>query len=168
MSANEQLDLYVSWLKDAHAMEEALIPNLENHAKDAAEYPQIQRRIQQHLEETQQHARLVRSCIERLGESPSTVKSGLGSIMGTMQSVATGLFRDEVVKNFLSDYAAEHFEIASYKALIAAAQEFGDLETVRVCQEILREDEDMAHWLDQHLPMVVQQTFRQHAQEHGG
>ena len=158
----------IAWLNDAYAMENSMIPVLENHAKDAKDHPDIQARGQQHVDETRRHAEMVRSCIERLGESPSTLKTGLGSVMGTMQSVATGLFRDEVVKNFLSDYAAEHFEIASYKALIAAAQEFGDLETVRVCQEILREDEDMAHWLDQHLPVVVQQTFRQRAQEHGG
>ena len=91
----------------------------------------------------------------------------MGSPIGNMQSVMTGAFQDELVKNCLSDSAAENFEIASYKALIAAAQEIGDQETVLACQENLREDEAMAQWLDQHLPIVVQETVRQKVQEHG-
>jgi hypothetical protein len=30
----------------------------------------------------------------------------MGSMMGTVQSVMTGAFKDELVKNFLMDYAA--------------------------------------------------------------
>ena len=33
---------------------------------------------------------------------------------------------DEVVKEAVADYAFEHFEIASYKALVAAAHELGE------------------------------------------
>jgi ferritin-like metal-binding protein YciE len=160
-------ELLINWLNDAYSMETALIPILENHAKDAKNYPDIQARDQQHIEETRRHAERVRSCIERLGESPSTLKTGMGSLIGNMQSVMTGAFQDELVKNCLSDFAAENFEIASYKALIAAAQEIGDQETVLACQENLREDEAMAQWLDQHLPIVVQETVRQKVQEDG-
>src|SRR5215207_5309291 len=132
MNANEPLDLYMAWLKDAYAMEEALIPNLENHAKDAAEYPDLQNRIRQHLEETREHALLVRSCIERLGEQPSATKVTLGKIMGTVGGLGTGAAKDELVKNFLADFAAEHQEIASYQALIVAARDLGDQETARI------------------------------------
>jgi ferritin-like metal-binding protein YciE len=111
------------------------------------------------MEETRRHAELVRGCIERLGEKPSTAKSLLGQMLGAGQSVATGMFRDEVVKNFLADFAAENFEIASYRALIAAARAVGDEETARVCEEILRE-ERMAAWLTENLPRVVQETLR--------
>lgn len=80
-------------LKDAYAMEEVLIPNLENHAKDAAEYPQVQNRIQRHLEKARQHAQLVRSCIERLGEKPSATRVTLGKIMGSVGGLGTGAAR---------------------------------------------------------------------------
>ena len=160
-------DLLIAWLNDAHGMETSLIPVLENHAKDAANHPEMQARIQQHVEETRHHAELVESCVKRLGESTSALKTGMSKLFGNVQSVATGAFQDELVKNALSDFAAENFEIASYKALIAAAQEFGDQQTVSVCQQILRDEEAMAQWLDQQLPMVVQEIFRQKAQEHG-
>jgi ferritin-like metal-binding protein YciE len=160
MSANEQLDLYLAWLKDAHAMEEALIPNLENHAKDAAEYPQIQNRMRQHIEETRRHADMVRSCIERLGEKPSATKVTLGKIMGTVGGMGTGPAKDEMVKNCLADFAAEHQEIASYQALIVGARDLGDEETAGICEQILEEERAMARDLEANLPMIVQETLR--------
>jgi ferritin-like metal-binding protein YciE len=149
-----------AWLNDAYAMEQALIPVLENHAKDAEDFPEVAAADRRHLEETRRHAELVKGCIERLGGEVSTAKSLLGQMLGAGQSVATGAFRDEVVKNFLSDYAAESFEIASYRALIAAARAVGDEETARVCEGILRDEERMAAWLTENLPRVVQETLR--------
>jgi ferritin-like metal-binding protein YciE len=91
----------IAWLNDAYAMEQALIPVLENHAEDAKDFPDVA--------------------------------------------------------------AAESFEIASYRALIAAARALGDEETARVCEEILRDEERMAAWLTENLPRVVQETL--HRQE---
>jgi ferritin-like metal-binding protein YciE/glucose/arabinose dehydrogenase len=150
----------IAWLNDAYAMEQALIPVLENHAKDAKDFPDVAAADRRHLEETRRHAERVKGCIERLGETPSTAKSLLGQMLGAGQSVATGAFRDEVVKNFLSDYAAENFEIASYRALIAAARAVGDEETARTCEQILRDEERMAAWLTENLPRVVRETLR--------
>lgn len=159
-ASKEKKKLLLAWLNDAYAMEKALIPILENHARDARDYPHIRAKDLEHLEQTRHHADLVKGCIERLGESPSTTKAALGSLIGTMNSVATGPFEDELVKNFLSDYAAEHLEIASYKALIAAAHEVGDRKTALVCEQILWEEEEMARWLEENLPMAVRETLR--------
>ncbi len=149
----------LAWLNDAYAMELAQIPILKNHARDAASYPKIRDKDLEHLEQTRHHAELVRGCIERLGARPSATKAAIGRMSGAMNSVATGPFEDELVKNFLSDYAAEHLEIASYRAIITAAKEAGDHETVRVCKAILREEEEMARWLEKNLPMAVRETF---------
>lgn len=65
----------------------------------------------------------------------------------------SGLFvGDEVVEGALASYTFEHMEIASYRILIATSQEAGDVETQRVCEEILREEEAMASWLETNLP----------------
>ena len=154
-----------AWLKDAHGMENSLIPVLENHAEDAKDHPQMQAKLQQHVETTRRHAELVESCLERLGESPSGIKSGMGSIFGNVQSITTGAAEDEIVKNGLMDYASENFEIASYKALIAAAKQAGEQEIAQVCERILRDEEDMAHFLDQNLPMLVQDAMHRKQQQ---
>ena len=84
--------LLVTWLNDAYAMEKALVPVLENHAKDASAYPEVEARDREHAEQTRRHAELIKGCLEQLGESPSTVKTTLGSLFGFLQAPATGIF----------------------------------------------------------------------------
>jgi len=157
----------IAWLKDAHALELNLVEVLEHRVNDTKDHPAIQARIQQHLEETRHHAELVKGCIERLGSSTSALKSGMGKISGFFQGISTGMAKDEMVKNALSDYAAEHFEIASYTSLIAAAQAIGDQQIAAVCQQILRDEEAMAHWLQQQIPVITQEFLGMQAREHG-
>ncbi len=152
MTPREQ---FIAWLNDAHSTELALIPVLKNHANDAQDYPEIYERNMQHLEETRRQAELLEDMITSLGGSVSTVKSAIGSLFGVGQSVSTELFQDEITKNFLSDYAAEHFEIASYKALIATAEQIGEHQVIPTLQQILREEEAMARWIEEHLGMAV-------------
>ncbi len=160
-------DILIAWLNDAYSMENALIQVLENHAKDAKDHPQVQSKIQEHLEVTRHHADRVKGRIQALGGDTSTIKSGLANIFGTVQGMSSGAAKDELVKNGISDYAAEQFEVASYRALIAGAQAIGDQETVRVCQENLREDEEMARWLEQNLPLTVQEFMQSQLASHG-
>jgi ferritin-like metal-binding protein YciE len=156
-------ELLLAWLKDAHAMEEALIPNLENHAKDARDHPQIEARIRQHIEETRRHAELVRGCIERLGDKPSAAKAVFGKAIGSISALGTGPFSDELVKDFLVDYAAEHLEIASYRRLIIAARELGDEATAATCEQILPDEEAMVRAIEENLPFVVRDTLHSQA-----
>jgi ferritin-like metal-binding protein YciE len=159
-------DLLIAWLNDAYAMEKALIPILENHAKDAKDHPDVRARIEQHAEQTRRHAEMVEQCVKSLGSSTSATKTTLGTVFGAMQSVATGMFSDELVKNALMDYAAENFEIASYQALIVAAEEYGDDRIVEICEEILDDEIEMAEWLEEQLPITVREVYREKATEH--
>jgi ferritin-like metal-binding protein YciE len=157
MANRDPRETLIGWLNDAYAMEKGLVQVLENHANDVKDRPEMYRMIAQHLEQTKMHAERVRDCVERLGGSTSSVKTAMGSISGFFQGRSTGASPDELVKNALSDYAAEHFEIASYRALIAAARALGENQVVQVCESILRDEEEMARWLEQNLPNVVQE-----------
>src|SRR3954462_10178314 len=148
----------IAWLNDAYAMETALIPLLKSHANDARDDPQARHRIELHLEQTKRHAELVKGCVERLGGSTSAAKTGLGTLFGTLQSVSTAIFSDQLVKNALTDYATEHFEIACYRALQAGAQTLGDHHIADMCGEIIRDEEQMAQWLMMQLPNIAQKT----------
>jgi ferritin-like metal-binding protein YciE len=163
MANRDPKETLLSWLNDAYAMEKSLVQVLENHAKDAKDHPEMHRRISQHLEETRTHADRVRECVERLGGSVSTVKTAMGTVSGFIHGRTTGIAPDELIKNALGDYASEHLEIACYKALIVAARGLGETEVVRVCEGILRDEEEMARWLDQNLPMAVQEYLGQPA-----
>lgn len=157
MTGNE---LVIAWLNDAYTMERALVRVLEHRINDAEDFPAVQAMDRQHLEETRRHAEQVKARIERLGGTTSTVKSIMGTLFGAAQAPMTGLARDEVVKNCLFDHAAEHFEVASYAALVAAANEVGDIEMARICEQIRREDQAMADRILQSLPLVVAEHMR--------
>lgn len=161
MTPREQL---ITWLNSAYAMERNLIRVLENHAKDARDYPDVRERDEQHLDETRGHAKAVERCLQLLDEKPSTVKTAVGDMMGVIQGAASGMYRDEIVKNFLSDYAMEHFEIACYRSLIAAADDLGETEISQICRGILVEEEEMAAWLEERIPEVTRLTLQQMAQ----
>ena len=156
---NGNSDLVIAWLRDAYAMEQSLIPVLENHAKDAAGYPDVRQRIEQHVAETRQHADLVKQCLAQLGEEPSAMKNTVSRVLGAVQSVASSAFHDDVVKNALQDFGTEQFEIACYRALVEAAKALNRPQIVTICERILREEEAMARFLEQKLPTVVHETL---------
>jgi len=160
MKNNKQL---IAWLNDAYSMERSLARVLENHANDAKDFPEVKAKDEEHLEQTRRHADMVERCLAHLGEKPSTIKGTMGSAMGMVQGAATGMFHDELIKNFLSDYAAEHMEIASYQALIAAAEELGQTQIVDICSTILEEEQDMADWLLEKIPEYTRTFLEQEA-----
>lgn len=75
---------------------------------------------------------------------------------GTMNALGSSAAGDEAVKAHLADYAFEHMEIASYRILIATTKHVGDVQTQRVCEEILSQEEEMANWLGQELEGTTQ------------
>jgi ferritin-like metal-binding protein YciE len=156
-SAKERL---LQWLRDAHAMEEQAEQMLSSQAKRLENYPELRARIEQHLQETRRQAERVRGCIERHGSSKSAIKDMTGKVVAVGQGLSGLFVGDEVVKGSLADYTFEHMEIASYKILIGAADEVGDSETKQVCQEILREEEAMASWLEQNLPSLTREYLK--------
>ena len=132
-------------------MEEQAETMLSSQAKRIKNYPELKAQIERHLEETKRQGQLVRGCIERLGGGTSTVKDTAAKMMAFGQGLSGLFVGDEVVKGSLASYTFEHMEIASYKILIAAADEAGDQQTKRVCEEILQQEQAMAAWLESHL-----------------
>ncbi len=153
----EMKENLLDWLRDAHAMEEQAEKMLTATAKRLENYPELRSRIEQHIEETRTQAQLVRGCIERLGGDTSALKDATAKLMAVAQGLSGMFVSDEAVKASLASYAFEHMEIASYKALIAAAELCGDMETKQVCEQILPQEEAMADWLAEHLPTTVKQ-----------
>jgi ferritin-like metal-binding protein YciE len=75
--------------------------------------------------------------------------------------MSTAMANDKMVKNAMGNYAIEYFEIASYKILITTARELGHEEIAMVCEGIMSEEQEMADWIDQSLPLVTRQHLRQ-------
>lgn len=152
-------DVIVAWLNDAYAMEKQIAEVLGKQTGQAQNHPEIQQAIQTHLEQTKHHADLVKQAVEHFGGNTSSIKSGMATVMGWMQGLSTGPAQDTLVKDSLSDYGVENFEIASYRAIRAAATEMGDAFTINICDQILPQEEEMAQFLARHLTGLVQETL---------
>jgi len=78
-----------------------------------------------------------------------------GKLIATGQSISGFFAGDEVMKGALAGYTFEQMEIASYTALIAAAESIGETEIAGVCRQNLQEEITMAEWLKENLPSVT-------------
>lgn len=147
----------LDWLRDAHAMEQQAETMLKGQASRIEHYPVLRARIEEHVQETIDQRERLEACIRRLGGSPSTIKDAMGKMAAFGQALGGMTASDEIVKGAMAGYVFEHFEIASYTALIAAAKTAGDVETAQICEEILLQEEAMADWLAAHLPEVTEE-----------
>ncbi|MFN4142560.1 ferritin-like domain-containing protein [Aestuariivirga sp.] len=151
----ESEERLVQWLRDAHAMEKQAETMLHGMEERIENYPHLRKRLAQHLKETQHQAQRLEDAIGRLGGSTSAIKDTAASMVTLVQNLGTALAGDEVMKGVLAGFAFEHYEIGSYRILIAAAGVLGDKETARICRENLREEEDMAQWLSQNIDSIT-------------
>ena len=160
MTMNDSKEELITWLRDAHAMESNIIKMLEKQSKHLDDWPQMRQRIDSHLAESRRHAERVETCLKDLGSDTSALKEGMAKFSGMMGQTGMGAANDEPVKICIGNYAIEHFEIASYRSLKAAAENCGETQIATVAEEILREEEAMADYLDSHLGEVTQEHLQ--------
>lgn len=143
------------WLKDAHAMEQQAESMLRAQSERLDEYPVLRTRIIQHIDETRGQRQQLEECLKGLGEEPSSMKDAMGKMMAMGQTLGGMMASDEPVKGAMAGYVFEHGEIASYVALISAAEAAGEPHVAQVAHQILEQERQMADWLAGHLPEVV-------------
>ena len=148
---NPAHELYHTGLINQHAVENQAVELLERQANRMDDFPEMKARILRHLEESRLQAQRLDQLLEQHGTSSSGFKDTMMSFMGNMAAMAHAPASDEVIKNTLANFAFEHYEIASYKSLIALAEHVGDANGVRLLKESLQEEEAMAGWIDQNI-----------------
>ena len=68
-----------------------------------------------------------------------------------------GAADDEILKNTFANNAFENYEIATYKSLIAMAGTGGFSQHLPALQQSLREEQEMARWIDENVETVTRQ-----------
>jgi ferritin-like metal-binding protein YciE len=148
------------WLRDAYAMEQSQEAALEKIHGNSDEPMACRTAAAMHLTETRQHARIVESLLRSLGEDISSFKAGLGVMAEKIKGISSTLSHDEPIKDLLSGYAMEHFEIACYSAIAAAAEIAGLSHITNACRQIILDEERMAETLRKELPHSVKEYLR--------
>lgn len=150
-------DLFVTGLRNAHAVEKQAIQLLERQIERIEGYPDVAQKLRQHLAETrQQHERLDR-ILESFDESRSVLKDFAMEFTANMGALMHGAADDEILKNTFANNAFENYEIATYKSLIAMAGTGGFSQHLPALQQSLREEQEMARWIDENVETVTRQ-----------
>jgi ferritin-like metal-binding protein YciE len=147
-------DHLISWLNDAHAMEEGSIAILEAHADQMAQaLPEAAIRIREHAEETREHAQRIEECLALMDSAPAADSHPPAT--DAAEHLALPVFADGIVNRALMHFAIEQFEVGAYTALVAAAEELGEMDVAALCEDNRREDQLMASWIERQIPEYV-------------
>lgn len=139
MSADTASDQLISYLADAHSIEEQALQQMKQ-APQLANSPELARAFEEHLVETERHEQLTRERLEQLGASPSKFKDLVMKAGGQGFVWFAKSQPDTTGKLVAHGYSYEALELASYELLLRVALHVGDHDTAKIAREI-RDDE---------------------------
>lgn len=148
-------ELFVTGLKNAHAVEKQALSIMTPQVTRIENYPEVADRLRLHIEETNGQIARLDEILAEFDSSGSALKDMGLSMSGSMAALAHTVAGDEIVKNSFANYAFEHFEIAAYKSLLVMAEDGGFAKAMPLLKQSLGEEEAMARWIDEHLPVVT-------------
>ncbi len=159
-------DLFQHELGDMYDAEQRIVqilPQLANECNNG----QVKSAFQHHEQETRQQIKNIEQCFQAIGASPQQVTCT--AISGLKQEHDTFL-KEQPSKDILTMFdlgaaaKTEHYEIAAYRGLIEKASLMGQKECVRLLQENLNQEEDMAQKVEQ----ISRQFGKQASQQQAG
>jgi ferritin-like metal-binding protein YciE len=150
-------DIFVTGLRNAHAMEHQALSIMKPQVSRIENYPEVARRLQQHITETEGQIQRLEQVLDQLGEGKSTLKDAALSLGGTMAAIGHTVAPDEIVKNSFANFAFENYEIAAYKSLLALASQIGNSAAGDLLAQNLDEEVAMAEWIEQNIESVTLQ-----------
>ncbi len=155
----------VQYLREAHAMEQALVRVLQSQIAIAPS-GSYRQGLEAHLLETRTHAERVSRRLSALHRGINPIASGIG-LLQTLAGQALalgkaplGLLRgssgeETLLKNTKDACATEAFEIATYTALERLARSVADRETAELAGSIRADEERMLERLTRELPKLA-------------
>jgi ferritin-like metal-binding protein YciE len=156
---NAARDLLITGLRNAHAMERQAQELMERQSERMTDFPSLQAKCREHLQETKVHLSRVAECLAKLGESPSALKDTALAFGANMAAMGHAMAGDEVLKNAFANNAFENYEVAAYKSLIILSEQVG-MGLTPALQQNLREDERMAAWMADNVPALTLEFLR--------
>ena len=160
--------LFVTGLRNAHAVEKQALSIMEPQLARIENYPEVAERLRAHIEETHGQISRLDEILAGFETSGSALKDAALSMTGGMAALAHTVAGDEILKNSFANYAFEHFEIASYKSLITLAEDGGFAQAAPLLQQSLGEEQRMAQWIDESLPLVTRRYAQLYAEQGAG
>jgi ferritin-like metal-binding protein YciE len=139
--------LFVTGAVNLHAVEKQALSIMTPQVARIEHYPEIADRLQAHIEETSAQIARLDEILATFDTSASALKDAGLSFTGSMAAISHSVAGDEILKNSFANYA--------YKSLLTLAEDVGIPQATALLQQSLREEQSMAQWIDEALPMVT-------------
>ena len=153
-------DLYVTGLRNAHAMENQALAIMRPQVDRIENYPEVADRLQLHIDETEEQIARLEQLLDACGSDPSGIKDTMLGLGGSMAAIGHTVAPDEIVKNSFANFAFEHYETAAYMSLMALADEGGVEEAAGLLSRNLEEEIAMAEWLENQIEPLTMRFAR--------
>lgn len=157
--------LFITGLRNAHGVEKQALSIMTPQVSRIEHYPEVADRLRRHIEETNGQLARLDELLASFDTSGSALKDAALSFTGTMAALAHTPAGDEILKNSFANYAFEHFEIAGYMSLLTLAEVGGFANANAPLQQSLKEEQDMAEWIGESLPLVTRRYAGLYAEE---
>ena len=160
-SANATMEVYLTGLRNQHAVETQAIGTIQNELPRMKPYPELHAKMQQDKERSEIQAARLDDLLARHNTSKSLAKEAVTGAVATVAGFAHITASDEVLKNVLAAVGFKAYEIASYKVLLTLAEAAGVAEDKAVLEQSMTEEQEMGDWLGNHLPGFVHAYLQQ-------
>jgi len=162
-SSTTTMDVYLTGLRNQHAVETQAIGTVKNELDRMKPYPDLHARMQEEMQRSTTQAARLDDLLAKHGTKASLAKEAVAGTVATVAGFAHMTAGDEVLKNVLAAVGFKAYEIGSYKVLVTLAEAAGATQDIAVLEQSMREEQEMGDWLGSHLPGFVHAYLKQRA-----
>lgn len=144
-------DLWVHELKDLYSAERQLVQALPKMAK-AASSDELRTALENHLAETEEQAARIEQILESFDESPRGQKcAGMEGLIEESKDFIKEEADEDVMDAgiIVNAQKVEHYEIATYGAVVEYARMMGHTEALELLEQTLQEEKNADQLLNQ-------------------
>jgi ferritin-like metal-binding protein YciE len=164
MAITNTQELFLHELAETYDAEHTFVFGLQAMGQGASD-EDLRSAVANHLEQTRGHIQNLEQVFNQLGQEPyrETNEIAQGAAKELQQGLGEAHQSPELVDCVIVSAAikVEHFEIASYRGLITAAQQMGQQEeVVNLLQQNLQEEEEAAQIAEQSAPDLIRKAVQ--------
>ncbi len=166
--ANAQ-ELFVHELGEVYDAERRFTEGQQEMVEHASD-EKLRSAIQEHLDQTREHAANVERVFAELGqeahrETNEAAKGLVSEAQEGIQEAQSAALRDAAIVSAV--IKVEHFEMGSYRSLVTGANLMGQTEMERLLRENMRQEEEAARIAEQSAGELLRKAMQGGEQEEG-
>lgn len=154
-------DKFLHELGDIYDAEHQFLKGQQEMLQSATD-SKLKEMITQHIEQTRQQIKNLEQVFQAVGEQPKReMCDGAKGLVSEGQKLLKETANAAEVRDCAIAGAAskvEHYEIATYRGLIASAELMGQREVVSLLQQNLEQEESTAELIEQSLPELLRKA----------